>query len=113
MLVTSLDAEADAWLSSVIPGARNVIAVPLTAEGQSLGYLVAVQGRRLAPRLARRVVSMVERFVSHGTLALRNAWLLEEVQRMATTDSLTGVANRAAFDDALSGTRRAAASATT
>ncbi len=102
VLVTSLDAEADAWLSSVIPGARNVIAVPLTAEGQSLGYLVAVQGRRLAPRLARRVVSMVERFVSHGTLALRNAWLLAEVHRMATTDGLTGVTNRAAFDDLLS-----------
>jgi len=61
--------------------------------------LVAVQGRA---RIARRVLSMVERFVSHGTLALRNAWLLEQVRRMATVDALTGVANRASFDAAVS-----------
>jgi diguanylate cyclase (GGDEF)-like protein len=44
---------------------------------------------------------MVERFVSHGTLALRNAWLLEQIRHMATTDGLTGLANRASFDQAL------------
>ena len=102
VLVANLDPEADPWLSSVLPGARNVIAVPLTAEGQSVGVLVAVQGRRLSSRITRRVVSMVERFASHGTLALRNAWLLAQVRRMATTDALTGVTNRAAFDDLLS-----------
>lgn len=101
VLVSKLDAEADPWLSGVLPGARNLIAVPLTAEGHSVGVLVAVQGQRLAPRIARRVVSMLERFVSHGTLALRNAWLLDQVRMMASTDGLTGVANRAAFDEAL------------
>jgi diguanylate cyclase (GGDEF)-like protein len=102
VLVTTLDAESDPWLATALPGARNIIAVPLTAEGETLGLLIAVQGRRMPSRIARRVVSMVERFVSHGTLALRNAWLLEQVRRMATTDSLTGIANRAAFDNALS-----------
>jgi diguanylate cyclase (GGDEF)-like protein len=102
VLVSTLDAESDPWLATALPGARNVIAVPLTAEGETLGLIVAVQGRRMPSRIARRVVSMVERFVSHGTLALRNAWLLEQVRRMATTDSLTRIANRAAFDNALS-----------
>jgi diguanylate cyclase (GGDEF)-like protein len=101
VLVTTLDSVDDAWLTALLPGARNVLAVPLVAEGHPLGVLVAVHGRRLGARIARRVVSMVERFVSHGTLALRNAWLLEQVHRMAMTDGLTGVANRAAFDQAL------------
>jgi diguanylate cyclase (GGDEF)-like protein len=101
VLVGHLDRDEDAWLSDLLPGARNVLAVPLVAEGQPLGVLVAVHGRRLGARIARRVVSMVERFVSHGTLALRNAWLLEQVHHMATTDGLTGVANRATFDRTL------------
>jgi diguanylate cyclase (GGDEF)-like protein len=101
VLVRTLDPVDDAWLTALLPGARNVLAVPLVAEGHPLGVLVAVHGQRLGARIARRVVSMVERFVSHGTLALRNAWLMEQVQRMATTDGLTGVANRAAFDQAL------------
>jgi diguanylate cyclase (GGDEF)-like protein len=44
---------------------------------------------------------MVQQFASHGALALRNAWLLEEVQRMAETDPLTGLANRRVFEKAL------------
>src|SRR5205807_1445522 len=52
-------------------------------------------------RIERRVVSMVERFISHGALALRNAWLLEQVRLMATVDGLTGLANRSSFDEAL------------
>jgi diguanylate cyclase (GGDEF)-like protein len=43
----------------------------------------------------------VERFASHGALALRNAWLLEQVQKMADTDGLTRVANRRTFDNML------------
>ncbi|HEX2232210.1 MAG TPA: GGDEF domain-containing protein [Thermoleophilaceae bacterium] len=44
---------------------------------------------------------MVERFASHGALALRNAWLLERVQVLAATDALTGVANRYSFQNSL------------
>jgi diguanylate cyclase (GGDEF)-like protein len=101
VLVRGLDQDDDAWLDGALPGARNIVAVALVAEGHALGLLVAVHGRRLGARIARRVVSMVERFVSHGTLALRNAWLLEQIQQMARTDGLTGVANRAAFDEAI------------
>ncbi|MGH2820298.1 MAG: GGDEF domain-containing protein, partial [Actinomycetota bacterium] len=34
-------------------------------------------------------------------LALRNSWLLRQVQRMADTDPLTGIANRRFFDSML------------
>jgi diguanylate cyclase (GGDEF)-like protein len=44
---------------------------------------------------------MVTQFAAHAALALRNAWLLEQVQRMADTDALTGIANRRTFEDTL------------
>jgi diguanylate cyclase (GGDEF)-like protein len=101
LLVSALDPHTDPWLSAALPDARNVLVVPLSADDQQLGVLVAVQGRRLPSRIARRVIGMTERFVSHGTLALRGVWLLEQVRAMANTDGLTGVANRAALDAAL------------
>jgi diguanylate cyclase (GGDEF)-like protein len=100
-LVSELDEEADSWLAGLLPEARNVVVVPLSAEGRSIGALVAVHAMRAGSRIERRVVSMTERFVSHGALALDNAWLLEQVQRMAATDGLTGVANRSTFQERL------------
>ena len=50
---------------------------------------------RAGSRIERRVVSMLERSASYAALALHNAWLLEQVQRLAATDGLTGIANRA------------------
>jgi diguanylate cyclase (GGDEF)-like protein len=44
---------------------------------------------------------MLKQFAAHGALALRNAWLLEQVQRMAETDALTGIANRRTFEGLL------------
>jgi two-component system, cell cycle response regulator len=100
-LVRALDTDTDPWLAELLPGARNLVVVPLSAEGHSFGALVAEHPGRMGTRIERRVVGMVERFVSHGTLAIRNAWLLEQVRRMAATDGLTGVANRATFDETM------------
>ena len=57
---------------------------------------------RSGSRIERRVVSTVERFASHGALALRNAWLVERIREMAHTDGLTGVGNRGTFEARLS-----------
>ena len=100
-LVSELDADADRWLVDLLPEAHNLVVVPLSTEGHSIGVLVAEHALRSGSRIERRVVSMTERFVSHGALALRNAWLLEQVQRMAATDGLTGLANRTSFQDRL------------
>ena len=98
LLVDELDPEADPWLAGALPGAKNLILTPLSAENRAVGVLVIEHDIRRGSRVERRVVSMVERFASHASLALRNAWLLEQVQKMATTDGLTGIANRRSFD---------------
>jgi len=52
-------------------------------------------------RIERRVVLMVQQLAAHGALALRNAFLLQQVQRLAETDPLTGIANRRTFHGVL------------
>lgn len=100
-LFTKLDPAADAWLDALIPKARNLVVVPLTTEGRTIGILVIEQKIRAGSRIERRIVNMLERFASHGALALRNAWLLDEVQQLAATDALTKLANRMTFQDTL------------
>jgi diguanylate cyclase (GGDEF)-like protein len=100
-LVSGADVDKDLWLSVLVPNARNLVVVPLSAEGHAIGALVAEHGMRRGSRIERRVVGMIERFTSHGALALRNAWLLEQVQELASTDGLTGVANRYTFQQTL------------
>ena len=99
VLVRGLDAEADPWLAHLLPGAANIVVVPLSAEGRSLGALVVEHTG--GARIQRRVVSGLERSATYAALALRNAWLLEQVQRLAATDGLTKIANRRTFEATL------------
>ena len=98
LLVDRLDVEADATLLRLLPDARNLLVVPLMAEGGVQGVVVAEHALRSGSRIERRVVAAVERFASHGALSLRNAALLEAMERMAATDALTGIANRRTFE---------------
>ncbi|MCW2623145.1 MAG: diguanylate cyclase [Frankiales bacterium] len=106
VLVQGLDAEHDGWLLRLLPQARNLIVVPLLAEGRPIGAMVLehsddVARRGSAARVQRRVVTGLERSASYASLALRNAWLLEQVQRLAATDGLTKIANRRTFESTL------------
>jgi diguanylate cyclase (GGDEF)-like protein len=98
VLVRGLDPDADPWLARLLPGAQNLVVVPLSAEGRSLGALVV---EHPGGRIQRRVVTGLERSASYAALALRNAWLLEQVQRLAATDGLTKIANRRTFEATL------------
>ena len=97
-LPSDLDPRDDAWLLRLMPGAANLVVVPLSAEATTIAVLVAEHGERRTGRIERRIVSMVERFCAHAALALRNAWLLEQLQSMAATDGLTMIANRRTFE---------------
>ncbi|MDQ3981652.1 MAG: sensor domain-containing diguanylate cyclase, partial [Actinomycetota bacterium] len=100
ILAKDMDSD-DEWMDRVLPFGRNLVAVPLSAEGEPIGVLVVEQGTRGGGRVERRVVSMVGQFASHAALALRNAWLLQQVHRLAETDGLTGLANRRTFETTL------------
>ena len=100
-LVAHLDEHPDASLGEALPEARNIVIVPLSAERQAIGAVVLEHPMRAGTRIERRIVGMLERFAAHGALALRNAWLLEQVQHLAATDSLTGLPNRETFRRAL------------
>ncbi len=100
-LAVGLDPESDPWLTRLLPGAQNVVVVPLSAENRPLGALVLEHDQRAGGRIQRRVVASLERSASYAALALRNAWLLEQVQRLAATDGLTKIANRRTFEATL------------
>lgn len=101
LLVERFDREADPSLDRLLPAAKNLLVVPLVADAQPLGVLAVEQPHYKGDVIERRTISMVGQFASHGALAIRNAWLLEQVQEMAETDALTGVANRRAFEVAI------------
>ncbi|MHB2024012.1 MAG: GGDEF domain-containing protein [Mycobacteriales bacterium] len=100
-LLAELDPDRDPWLHNAMPGARNMLFLPLVAEGRTVAVLLAESGLRRGARIQRRVVGTAERFVAHAALALRNAMLQEQMQEMAATDALTTLANRRSLDAAL------------
>jgi two-component system, cell cycle response regulator len=101
LLPAALKSADEPWLTGLLPDAHNIVVTPMYAEGGCLGVLVFEHGARRGSRIERRLLTIIERFASHAALALRNATLLERVQQAASTDALTGIANRRAFEEAL------------
>jgi len=99
--VSHLDPDRDHWLATLLPGCRNLLIVPMHAEGRTIGFLAVEHGLRRGSRVERRVVATVERFTSQAALALNNAWLVEQVRRLAGSDALTGLPNRRHFEETL------------
>lgn len=100
-LLTTSSPTADVVLAPFGAGA-NLLVTPMRDEhGAVVGALVAQHSARRGSRVERRVVSMVERFASHASLAIANAYLLRAVRDLATTDGLTGLPNRRHLDEQL------------
>src|SRR4029453_5517307 len=80
-LVSRLDPESDPRLAALLPGARNILVVPLLVDrGFRLG-VVAVEHPNRRGQIKRWMVVLVEQFATHGALTLQNAWLLDELER--------------------------------
>lgn len=101
ILAKKLDENEDRRLGTLLTFARNLIVTPLIAEDETIGVLVVEHGGNPATRVEKRVVQMIGQFAAHGALALSNARLLRQVQKMADTDALTGIANRRTFESVL------------
>jgi signal transduction histidine kinase len=80
-LASRLDPESDPRLATLLPGASNILVVPLLVDrGFRLG-VVAVEHPSRRAQIKRWVVVLVEQFATHAALTLQNAWLLDELQR--------------------------------
>jgi two-component system, cell cycle response regulator len=101
-LVRTLDPEApsDQLADTLVPHAANVVVVPLTVEGHLVATLYAEWGGRRR-RIAAQTVAVLVQSCSHVAQSLRSQRLRSEVEWLATRDPLTGVYNRAVFDERL------------
>ncbi len=100
LLVDGLDPDLDGRLAELLAGATNLLLLPIRTQ-RGVGVFVAEHGMRRGSRIERRVVSMLERYVDQLGLRLTNIWLVETLREAATTDRLTGVANRGRFNEVL------------
>lgn len=98
MLVRTVD---DDLLDLLLPGASNVVVTPITADAEHLGVAVGEWGGGPEARIPTSTVRALAQASMHTALALRNARLLGENERLATRDALTGLANRRLFDESL------------
>ncbi len=101
LLLRELDPARDAYLHAALGGAGNVGVVPLFTDGRPAGALVGAFAEVRDNRVPRSVIATVEQLAAHASLALRNAWLLHDVEELAVTDELTRLANRRQFEAAL------------
>jgi diguanylate cyclase (GGDEF)-like protein len=98
MLVRTVD---DDLLDLVLPAARNVVIAPIAVDGEELGVVVGEWGGGRDARIPTATVGGLAQAAMHTALSLRNARLMGENERLATRDSLTGLANRRLFDESL------------
>jgi diguanylate cyclase (GGDEF)-like protein len=71
-----------------------VIGVPMIYQGELIGVLAVGEMGTTTRQFAESDAFLLDLFAAHTASAVHNTRLFETVQRLATTDSLTGVHNR-------------------
>jgi diguanylate cyclase (GGDEF)-like protein len=94
LLARRLHVGADPLVEALLPRASNVVLAPLRAGPGREGLLVADLGASPGRLGSRRSLGVLGRFAAHLALALSNADRREEVSHDASSDGLTGLANR-------------------
>jgi eukaryotic-like serine/threonine-protein kinase len=89
--------QAQHTVGRAVEGGKLELGVPLRAAGRVLGALEL----QLSDALPEEDVRVVELLSAAAAVALQNAHLYQETQRLATTDALTGLANYRHFHDLL------------
>ena len=98
LLVRTLD---DGLLDALLPDAQNVVVAPVAWDNEHFGIVAAEWSGTDEARIPILTVQGLAEAAMHTASALHNAELLHEVERLATRDSLTGIANRRLFDESL------------
>lgn len=75
-----------------------VMVAPLGYRGKIFGVITAVN-RRDEPEFTNNDLTLLEAMANQAAMAIENARLFEEVERLAVTDELTGLNNRRGFFD--------------
>lgn len=101
VLVKQLRPEEEPVVASMLPDASNISAIPLVAEGECVGVLVAAWGSHKRQRVTRPMIELMTNVAGRVALSLSNTFLLAEVQRLASVDGLTGLPNRRTFNQAI------------
>lgn len=101
VLLKQLDPTTNPVLTYAVPAARNVVVLPMTADGESVGALLVEQGGRAGASIGSSAVAMLTQFAAHAALSHRNVRLMAEIKHLATVDGLTGLSNRRTFEAAL------------
>ena len=91
-LLSETDLLEPAW-----QGHRAVVLVPLEHARETIGILEVVLDTEADPSM----MELFETVVAHTALTIQNARLVEQFERQAITDGLTGIFNRRYFDERL------------
>lgn len=100
VLVKALSPQDEPRVCEYLPGASNISAIPMIAEGECVGVLVASWGNHKR-RITQPVIDLMSNIAGRVALSLSNTFLLAEVQRLASVDGLTGLPNRRTFNQAI------------
>jgi len=88
-------------LADVLHEATNVVIVPVGADGDQLGVLAAEAAGRPGIRIPAGTVQSLVDAAAHAGLTLRHRAMVDEIERLATRDALTGLANRRLLEETL------------
>lgn len=99
VLVPDLSLEPTARTFQELTGARSALCEPVVHGGRVVGVLVVAWQQ--APRSLDDAVSGVALMAVEAGIAMERADLIDQLDRAARTDELTGVANRRAFSELL------------
>jgi diguanylate cyclase (GGDEF)-like protein/PAS domain S-box-containing protein len=89
------DVHSDPDFMGAMPGITSEVCVPLFDQGRVVGVLNVESTR--AERLAEADLRLLQTLSAHVSIAIGQARLYDQVQRLAITDDLTGVPNRRRF----------------
>ncbi len=93
--------DVDASLRGIVElfEVETLACVPVQHQGDFLGLAVAAFAEGVPPATEGRLLERLAGAADQAATALRNASLLERVRRQGLHDTLTGLANRALFEE--------------